>query len=435
MSKTFREWKIDQPMLFPPSVLDLVPAGHTAHFVRNLVMEELDVASIVGHYSEGRGYPPYHPVMMTSLMLYAYTQGIYSSRRIAQACQQRVDFMAVTGMQNPDFRTINTFRKRHLRELSGLFVQVVRLCRNVGMVKLGHVAVDGTRLSGNASKAETMKYSRMKKTECELEAEVAEWFRKGEQIDAAEDEEYGVDRRGDELPEWVTDKTKRLQKLREAKAELEAEAKARAEEKKAEDENKPPRNRARKPIADVPGDDEKKNLTDGNSRLLRTGNGYIQGYNAQIAVDANSQVIVAQMLTNEGADESHLIPIVDQVRRNLGKQAKEVSADTGYYSEANLKALKRRRLRGYIATGRRLKEGEWTGAVGPFGKQMRQRLKRGGRWSRYRLRGQTVEPVFGTIKAARAFRQFLLRGIEKVQSEWSLICTAHNILKLAMRTS
>ena len=237
------------------------------------------------------------------------------------------------------------------------------------------------------------------------------------------------------MPEWVTDKTKRLEKLREARAELEAEAKARAEEKKAEDETKPPRNRARKPIADVPGDDEKRNLTDADSRLLRTANGYIQGYNAQIAVDADSQVIVAQMLTNEGADESHLIPIVDQIRTNVRQQAKEVSADTGYYSEANLRALQRRWLRGYIATGRRLNQGEWKSAVGPLGSQMRQRLKRGGRKSRYRLRGQTVEPVFGTIKAARGFRQFLLRGMEKVQSEWSLICTAHNILKLAMKTS
>src|SRR5689334_8992687 len=183
MSKTFREWNVEQPMMFPPSVLDFVPAGHVAHFVRNLVAEELDLRTILGSYSETRGYPPYDPTMMVAVILYAYTQGVYSSRQMARACGQRVDFMAVTAMQRPDHRTINDFRKRHLKALGSLFRQVLKLCQKAGMVKLAHVALDGTRIAGNASKSETIKYGRMKKTEQELEEEIAGWFREAERLD------------------------------------------------------------------------------------------------------------------------------------------------------------------------------------------------------------------------------------------------------------
>jgi transposase len=433
MSKTFREWNVEQPMMFPASVMDFVPLGHVAHFVRNLVVEQLDLKSIMDQYSETRGYPPYHPTMMTSLILYAYTQGIYSSRRIARACEQRVDFMAITGLQQPDFRTISDFRKRHLKQLGGLFGQVLKLCQQAGMVKLAHVALDGTRIAGNAAKDQTLKYERMKKSEQELAEEIAGWFRQAEREDGEEDAEYGVDRRGDELPSWVSDKQRRLEKIRQAKAELEAEAKAEAERKKAEEEQKPARYRAQEPIPDMPAEDAKRNLTDGDSRLLKTSHGYIQGYNAQAAVDADSQVIVAEMLTNERNDLKHLVPLIAQIEANTDDAVREISTDTGYYSENNAAELQSQGIRGYMATGRRDKDGRWHGDVGPLGRQMRARFEQARGQSRYRLRARTVEPVFGIIKSARGFRQFLLRGIENVSAEWSLLCTAHNVLKLVNR--
>src|SRR5215831_13080573 len=209
MSKTFREWNVEQPTMFPSTVLDFVPAGHIAHFMRNLVIEQLNLSKILRQYSEERGYPPYHPTMMTALILYAYSQGIYASRRIAKACEQRVDFMAITGMQHPDFRTISDFRKKHIGALGELFGQVLKLCQKAGMVKLAHVALDGTRIAGNAAKDQTMKYGRMKKTEQELAEEIAGWFREAERQDQSEDAAYGVGRRGDELPGWVSDKKQR----------------------------------------------------------------------------------------------------------------------------------------------------------------------------------------------------------------------------------
>lgn len=235
------------------------------------------------------------------------------------------------------------------------------------------------------------------------------------------------------MPAWVSDKQKRLEKIRQAKAELEAEAKAEAERRKAEEEKKPARKRAADPIPDTPAEDAKRNLTDGDSRLLKTAHGYIQGYNAQAAVDADSQVIVAEILTNERNDLKQLIPLVDQIEANTKDAAAEISADTGYYSETNLEQLQTRAIRGYVATGRRDKDGTWHGDVGPLGRQMRTRFEQGRKQSRYRLRARTVEPVFGIIKSARGFRQFLLRGIDNVSGEWSLLCTAHNILKLANR--
>ena len=235
MSKVFRAWDVDEVWLFPASVQDFVPPGHIAHLIRETVREGLDLRAILSQYDEERGYPPYHPGMMTALLLYAYSQGIYSSRRIDRACHERVDFMAVTGLSYPDFRTISEFRKRHLGALSGLFVQVLGLCRKAGLVKLGHVALEpapakagGTKIKANASKHKAMSYGRMRGAEEKLAAEVAGWMKKAAAQDAAEDRQHGGDRRGDELPDWVANKERRLAKIREAKAALEAEAQAAA---------------------------------------------------------------------------------------------------------------------------------------------------------------------------------------------------------------
>jgi transposase len=437
MGKPLRDWDIEQLMMFPPSVEDFVPQGHVAHFVRSTVSEALDLSAIVDCYNEERGYPPYHPVMMTALLLYAYCQGIYPSRRIAKACRERVDFMAVTGMQTPDFRTISDFRKRHMAALEELFVQVLRLCQEAGLVKLGHVALDGTKVKANASKHKAMSYRRMKKAEPELEAIVRGWLRQAEAADLRDDQEHGVDLNGEELPDWVRDKQRRLEKIREARARLQAEAQAaeKGEEKKSGGPGRP-----RKNEPGTPKDSAQTNFTDPQSRIMKSHDGFIQGYNAQAVVDADSQVIVAQGLTNNASDAQQLAVMVAQIKQNTGRQARELSADAGYCSEDNLKELRRRHINGYIATGRQ-KHGQATAAaernvkLGTYAYAMWQKLRRGGHRSRYRLRKQTVEPVFGQVKQGRGFRQFLLRGLRKVAGEWSLICTAHNLLKLAAARS
>lgn len=435
MGKTFRDWDIEQLMMFPPCVEDFVPQEHLAHFVRNTVCEALDLSTILECYSEERGYPPYHPTMMTAVLLYAYCQGIYPSRRIAKACRERVDFMAVTGMQMPDFRTISDFRKRHLVALGELFVQVLRLCQQAGLVKLGHVALDGTKLKANASKHKAMSYERMKKAEAELQTIVSGWLRQAQAADAREDEEHGADQSGEELPDWVRDKQGRLEKIREARARLEAEAQAQASQKGEEKKSGSP-GRPKKNEPGTPKDSAQTNFTDPESRIMKSHDGFIQGYNAQAVVDADSQVIVAQGLTNNASDAPQLAVMVAQIKQNTGRQARELSADAGYCSEDNLKELRRRHINGYIATGRQ-KHGQATASgerkvkLGTYAYAMWQKLRRGGHRSRYRLRKQTVEPVFGQVKQGRGFRQFLLRGVRKVAGEWSLICTAHNLLKLA----
>ena len=440
MAKTFRSWDVDQIWLLPPSVQELVPLGHVAHFVRETVRESLDLSSILETYAEERGYPPYQPTMMTALLLYGYTQGIYSSRRIARSCEERVDFMAVTALQKPDFRTISEFRRRHLKALGALFVQILKLCRQSGLVKLGHVALDGTKIRANASKHKAMSYARMQKAEQELASEVDAWFKKADALDTQEDAEFGPDQRGDELPAWVVNKQQRLAKIRAAKQALEAEAKEALEAAKREDpppsdSEKPRRGRPRKPPTGVPKPEAQRNFSDPESRIMNTREGFQQCYNAQAAVDADSQVIVACDVTQSASDRNQLKPMVEQIEAHNGRNPTELSADAGYCSEENLAELERREIRGYVAIGK-----QRHGKPAPAGtrnskgertQRMKRRLQSGGYRSRYRLRKQTAEPVFGQVKSARGFRQVLLRGVEKVTDEWSLVCTAHNLLKLA----
>ena len=438
MSKTFRDWSLDQALLLPPSVHDFVPAGHLARFVVALVTEELDLSAILASYRGERGQPPYHPAMMAALLLYAYAVGLYSSRRIAKACIERVDFMAIVALDAPDFRTISEFRRRHLAALSALFVQVLKLCERAGLVKLGHVALDGTKIKANASKHKAMSYERMSKREAELQAEVDGWLKAAEAADAAEDKAFGTDKRGDEMPGWVADKQARLAKIREAKAALEAEAKAKAKAaaEQAARENKHDKPPRKPPPSAAPEPKAQRNFTDPESRILKTKDGYIQGYNAQAAVDAQAQIIVAHTLSNNGSDQAQFAPLLNATKANLGRNPDEVSADAGYCSAANLRTLSRRRIKGYIATGRQHHGSKSATAKRPAKPgsllaRMTTRLRRAGHRSRYRLRKQVVEPVFGQIKQARGFRQFLLRGIEKVKAEWAMICTAHNLQKLA----
>jgi transposase len=440
MSKDFRPWKIDEAQLLPPSVQDYVPKDHLSRLIVALVREELDLSAISGSYKSVLGQPPFDPRLMTALLLHGYASGIYASRRIARAAVERADFMMIVAGDAPDFRTISDFRKRHLRALADLFEQVLRLAEKAGVVKLGHVALDGTKIKANASKHKAMSYERMKKREAELKAEVERWLKAAEAADAEEDKLYG-DKRGDELPDWVADKQRRLEKLRAAKAELEAEAKAAAAEEErrraAAEEKRLAEGRKKSgktpaPPKSEPDGKAQRNFTDPQSRILKTKDGYVQGYNAQAAVDGTAQIIVAHSLTASMSDQDQLVPLVERIERDLGRKPKEVSADAGYCSEANLAALSARGISAYIAAGRAKHPGDVKRKItGPLTQAMRDKLRRAGWRSRYRLRKQIVEPVFGQVKQARGFRQFLLRGIEKVKTEWALICTAHNLTKLA----
>jgi hypothetical protein len=320
------------------------------------------------------------------------------------------------------------------------------------LVKLGHVALDGTKLKANASKHKAMSYGRMKQREAELAAEVQKWLAQAEALDAAEDEALGRTRRGDELPEWVTNKQQRLAKMREAMAALESEAQAAATAASEPQPDEPPAeddggtagaalaadDSPAEPATVAPPDKAQRNFTDPESRIMKTPGGFEQTYNAQAAVDADSQVIVAAGLTNAGNDKQQVVPMAAAIEQNLGRLPKELSADSGYCSEANLAELERLGIRGYVATGRQkhgAKSATKAGAGGGTLVQgMSRRLKQGGHRSRYRLRKQTVEPVFGQIKGARGFRQFHLRGLTKVADEWLLLCLAHNLLKLAHRS-
>jgi len=438
MSKTFRAWDVDQQWLLPPSVHEFVPPGHLAHFVRDTVREALDLSAIMGVYKGEQGQPPYHPGMLVSLLLYGYSRGVYSSRQLARACEERVDMMAVTGLNRPDFRTISDFRKRHLAALSDLFVQVLRLCQAAGLVKLGHVAVDGTKLRANASRHKAMSYQHMLHREPKLAAEVKSWLDQAQAADAAEDAQHGAERRGDETPDWMADKQRRLERIRAAKAQLEAEASGTApSDPDGPGPSSGMRERGGRKAApsDRPPDKAQRNFTDGDSRIMPSAGGFIAGYNGQIAVDAAHQIIVAQRLATNPADFAALIPLVDQARTNLGRKLREVSGDTGFATEANLAAMAERRVKAYLSPGR-IRHGDTDPTAGrilkrkPLMQAMADTIRRAGRRSRYRLRKQVVEPVFGQIKQARGFRQFLLRGLSKVRGEWAMLCTAHNLLKL-----
>jgi transposase len=455
IDKIFKDCNRDQMYLMPPSLNEWLPEGHLAYFIIDVV-ERFDLSEIYGSYGgDGRGQPPYDPSMMTALLLYAYCVGTPSSRRIERAACEDVAFRVIAANQRPDHDSICEFRKRHLKALAGLFVQVLRLCREAGLVKLGHVALDGTKVRANASKHKAMSYGRMKQKEDELERQVREMLELAERVDAEEDAKYGKGVRGDELPSELRRKESRLKKIQEAMEALEKQARVEAEaqaeearkkieerEKKAKEGGKKPRGRIPKvpdPSEAKPADKAQRNFTDPDSRIMQDGStkSFEQCYNAQAAVDEEHQVIVAAAVTQAPNDKEQLEPMVKKMRKNLGRQLpKKLTADAGYYSEDNVKFLDNKKVDGYVAVDR-MKHGEVLPPVrgGPPDKmsvkeRMRRKLltKRGR--TAYAKRKGVVEPVFGQIKGARGLRQFLLRGFEKVSAEWNLWCLTHNLLKI-----
>ena len=453
MDKKFKPCDRDQMYLLPPSLCDWLPEGHLAYFIIEVV-DRLDLSEIYASYGgDGRGQPPYDPAMMTALLLYAYCVGLPSSRKIERACVEDVGFRVIAANQRPDHDSISEFRRRHLTALAGLFLQMLKLCREAGLVKLGHVALDGTKVRANASKHKAMSYGRMKEKADELELKVKELLDLADRVDAEEDARYGKGVRGDELPEELRHKESRLKKIKEAMAVLEAEAKAEAavtaaaaKEKIAEREAKAasgekPRGRAPvipDPAKAKPDDKAQKNFTDPDSRIMKDGatKSFEQCYNAQAAVDGECQVIVAAQVTQAANDKEQLEPMVAAIAANTGESPGALTADAGYFSEDNVRVLEKADIDGFVAV-ERMKHGEFPPLV--HGRpckdmsvkdRMRRKLmtKRGR--TVYAKRKGVVEPVFGQIKQARGLRQFLLRGLENVRTEWELWCLTHNLLKL-----
>ena len=412
----------------------------------------------VNEEKDGRGQAAYDPAMMVRVLLYGYCIGSYSSRKIQAKTYEDIGFRYLAADEHPDHSTMAEFRKRHLEALAGLFCQALQLCEKAGLVKLGHVAIDGSKIQGNASKHKAMSYERMSEAEKKRQAEVEGLLQRAEAVDAAEDEKYGKDQAGDELPGELGRRESRLAKIRAAKAELEAEAKQKAAEKQAaaeaqirqrqeQEARTGKKMRGREPqVADseqaVPDPKAQRNFTDPASRIMPDGGhkgSFVQGYNAQIAVDGEAQVIVAAEVTQQSNDKQQLVAMVEQVKQNVGAQPQAVSADNGYWNGKQVADVQVRGIDLHVATGKQKhgasqqaddEDAKESNAEAGLLEQMKQKLKTQAGQDLYRMRKAIVEPVFGQIKEWRGFRRFLLRGLQKVRAEWKLICLTHNLLKL-----
>jgi transposase len=455
--RTFKPYAPKQIYLLPPDLAEWLPEGHLASFISD-VIDQLNLRDILFSYenSDDRGQPPYHPSMMLKILVYGYCTGKPSSRKIEKATWEDVAYRVLATNQHPDHDSIAEFRKRHLPVLAGLFLQVLKLCQAAGLVKLGHVALDGSKVKANASKHKAMSYDRMGKAEEQLEKEIARLLEEAGNADEAEDAKYGKGKRGDELPEELQRRESRLIKIRAAKAALEAEAKAAAEKKtkeveeklakRAEEEartgkktkGKPPV--APDPEATRPEAKAQKNFTDPESRIMKDGasKGFEQAYNAQIVVESTAQIIVAEDITQESNDKKQLVPMLVKTKENLGNLPENVSADAGYFSETNITAPELKDFNLHIPPDRQ-KHGDKALPVDDkkveveglsVAEKMRNKLMTKAGHDIYRFRKAIVEPVFGQIKEARGFRRFSMRGLVKVKAEWTLVCLTHNLLKL-----
>jgi transposase len=429
MGKSYRPYYPDADLLLPPSLREWMPEDHLAYFVSDVV-DQLDLSAMDRVYgNEKRGQPPYDPRMMTKLLVYAYCVGVFSSRKIERRLMEDIAFRVLAADNQPNFRTISDFRKIHLNSLEGMFEQVLKIALEAGALKVGRVALDGTKMKANASKHKAMSYDRMREKERDLRAEVKELMAQAEAADAEEDKRYG-DKRGDELPAELARRETRLKAIREAKRALEERAREKAPAE------------AKDPKQAKPKDKDQYNFTDPESRIMKGPDGFIQGYNAQAAVEPMLQLIVGQTVTAATNDKQQLEPMIAVIEEQSGQRPEEILADSGYCSEKNLDLLEsaenpERRIEGFIATERQ-KHDEYKQPCprGPLPAgasrvdRMRRKLKTKAAKAVYAARKTIVEPVFGQIKHARGFRQFLTRGIEKVRGEWALVCLTHNVLKL-----
>jgi transposase len=425
MAKTYRAYLPEQDLLLPPSLCDWLPEDHLAYFVSDVV-DQLDLSAIESVYEdEERGQPPYHPRMMSKVLLYGYCVGVFSSRRMEKRLVEDIGFRVLAAGNEPDFRTISDFRKLHLSALQGLFDQVLQIALQAGTMKLGRIMLDGSKVKANASKHKAMSYGRMQEQEKRIKEEVQRLLAEAEAADAEEDARYGRDRGGDERPAELARRETRLQKIQEAKRALEERAREQAKSKGQAEEKA-------KPKAEM-----QYNFTDPESRIMKAANGFEQAYNAQVAVEPDFQLIVGQLVTEAVNDKQQLKPVLQAIREQSRQKPAEVVSDSGYCSEANLQYLEQKKIEGFVATDREsYRDRSQPGPRGPLAKgatrvdRMRRKLQTKVGAAIYSNRKTVVEPVFGQIKQARGFRQFLLRGLKKVKGEWAIVCLTHNILKL-----
>ncbi len=433
----FRDYSPNQDFLLPPSLREWLPADHLAGFISDVV-DTLDLSEIVDDYDNSQGgQAPFHPVMVVKLLLYACCVGVPSSRWFERSTYEAIPFGVLSAIQHPDHETLAEFRRRHLVALSRIFLEVLELCRQAGLVRLGQVALDGTRVKANASKHKAMSYDHMQQKSDELQAEIARLLAEAEAADKAEDVRYGKGKRGDELPEELRCREQRLKKIQEAKRALEEEALEEAG-RRATDKPQAAKPEAASAVRVKPK--AQRNFTDADSRIMRDGatKAFEQAYNGQVAVDSAHQIIVAAGVTQECNDKQQVEPMVERMKANLGGLSpRRMTMDSGYYSDDNVGFLKGAGIDAYIATGR-LKHGEVPppaprGRI-PNGLTVKERMARKLRTVRgrctYARRKEIAEPVVGQIKEARGFRRFLLRGLGKVDAEWLIICLTHNLLKL-----
>lgn len=442
MKKTYREWSPDQPSIFPPSPRDWLPEDDLVYFLLDTVAS-FDLAPFFAYYErESRGQPPFHPRMMVCLLLYCYATGTRSSRKVMRRCQVDVACRVIVGDDIPGFRTISEFRKTRLDHLEALFVDVLKLCALAGLAKVGTIALDGTKVKANASRHKAMSYDRMSEEEARLKQEIATILAEAEAADETEDAAHGPGRRGDELPQELARRQSRLAKIQEAKALLEERARTEAAEEatRRQEEGKPPP--AVASAEAIPKPKDQINFTDPGSRIMKVSNkGWDQCGNAQ-AVANGHQIILAADVTHQTNDKRQAVPMVDQTRANLEaagvKQAIGAAVmDSGFYNEANTRALQSRGIDPYVATERLKHHEEIPQALRgriPAGLSAKQRMARKLRTKKGRAvdakRKGMIEPIFGQLKQVLGFRQFSLRGLTGMRGEWRLLCAVHNLLKL-----
>ena len=429
MAQTFHPYEPDQHHLFPASPRDWMPEGHLAFFVSDTV-DELNLESFYAKYRKratGRGNLAYEPRMLLKVLIYSYCVGVFSSRKIAAGIDDLVALRFLVAGNRPGHRTIARFRRENSAQFAGIFQQVVRVAQAAGLVEMGTLAVDGSRVKANASKHKAMSYGRMKSEERRLKREIDSIINRANDIDDAEDEQFGPDFRGDELPAELQNRETRKARIRAAIQEL--------KEKQAEEDAESGRGQGRvaklKRPNGTPPDSAQYNFTDPESRIMKTATGgYEQCFNTQVAVDAKEQIIVAAGVTQCAADVNELLPTLESAARNTGRSPKRLLADAGYKSEANFAELEARNIDAYVSLGRREETRERAKNAGPATKRMHRKLHGVRGRNRFKKRKHIVEPVFAWVKQILGFRSFSMRGLEQSRAEWNLVCAAANLRRM-----
>ena len=459
-TKTYRPWTPERYAQQAHAPAAKLPDDDLVFFLIDVV-PKLDLAPIHAPYQdEARGAPPFDPAMMTCLLLYAYCVGVFSSRKIAQACERNLAFLAIVGEERPDFRTISLFRKNHLDAFADVFVQVLRLAKAAGLVRLGTIAVDGTKIQGNASRHKAMSYGYMTQEVGRLRAEIDQLLQQAQDVDVEDEAVLGT-RRGDELPEELRRRQDRLATIEAAMKRLEAEAQAaadaerqRREEAEAQRQRTGTKRRGRAPgpIVETPAEKAQVNFTEPELSIMKTANkGWDCCGNAQASVDDGCQIILACEVTAASNDKQQAEPMAQATRGQLdqaeiappanesgARAAIPAALDAGYFSAAAVAAMEREGFDPHIATGRQRHHNASSPAAGSepaaepatAKEKMQAKLKTPAGRAVYARRKAIVEPVFGQIKEARGFRRFLLRGLDQIRGEWRLVCLTHNLLKI-----